>query len=97
MDEPSTSRRADWDMGRVLMAGREEKLNARGLSYVPFLFSFFKPNLCFQGRVWTSPALRRHPAIVCFTASTSCFRLKGFGRKLNSSPSGRFFLKASSA
>src|SRR5215203_6133565 len=28
MDEPSTRRRADWDMGRVLMAGRLGELNA---------------------------------------------------------------------
>ncbi len=36
-------------------------------------------------------------AIVFFTVSTSCFRLKGFGRKLKVSPSGRFLRKASSA
>ena len=35
--------------------------------------------------------------IVSFTACTSCFRLKGFGRNEKVSPSGRFFLKASSA
>jgi len=32
-----------------------------------------------------------------FTASTSCFIEKGFGRKANSSPSGMFRAKASSA
>ncbi|GLS53810.1 hypothetical protein GCM10007886_19930 [Methylobacterium gregans] len=40
---------------------------------------------------------RRYPVIVFFTVSTSCFRLKGFGRKLKASPSGRFLRKASSA
>jgi hypothetical protein len=39
------------------------------------------------------PAFHRLP----FTASINCFRLKGFGKKPKSSPSGRFFAKASSA
>ena len=36
-------------------------------------------------------------AIAAFTVSTSCFMVKGLGRKWRLSPSGRFFLKASSA
>ena len=36
-------------------------------------------------------------AIVFFTVSTSCFKLKGLGMKPKSSPSGRFRAKASSA
>src|SRR3954447_11643420 len=44
MDEPSTRRRADWDMGRVLMAGGHGELNAR-----PALCTCFV--LEFQGRL----------------------------------------------
>ena len=42
-------------------------------------------------------AHRPQPATVRFTVSTSCFRLKGLGRKLKASPSGRFLRNASSA
>ncbi len=36
-------------------------------------------------------------AIVSLTAATRSFSEKGFGRKVKRSPSGRFFLNASSA
>ena len=39
----------------------------------------------------------RPHAIAAFTVSTSCFMVKGFGRKWKLSPSGRFLRKASSA
>jgi hypothetical protein len=40
---------------------------------------------------------RSYAAIVSFTAATSCFSVKGFGRNANWPCSGRFFWKASSA
>src|SRR3954465_2062876 len=42
MDEPSTRRRADWDMGRVLMAGGRWELNARPPVCTRFFLFFAK-------------------------------------------------------
>ncbi len=43
------------------------------------------------------PDGERHYPVAPFTASMSCFSENGLGRKPNSSPSGRFLAKASSA
>src|SRR3954464_9113456 len=75
--------------------------STRGPLYVPVLFSNFKVDFHVrEPGLWTifaGSTRSHHAAMACFTASTSCLRLKGLGRKLKSSPSGRFFLKASSA
>jgi len=57
------------------------------------------------GQPWDKPGhdaagvaeLHAAGATALFTASMSCFKVNGFGRKAKSSPSGRFLAKASSA
>jgi len=74
--------------------------------YVPVLFYFGKgagyENAAPWGRRAGSPpgrsrSRRQSAAMVFFTVSTSCLRLKGLGKKLKASPSGRFLRNASSA
>ena len=81
------------------MAGEAGELNAPDRTFVHLLFLSGKGGVQRPSSVGARPQdpPSRQAAIACFTASTSCLRLKGFGRKLNASPSGRFFWNASSA